>query len=96
MAAMSKSAAYELVVMFAAEKNDVMAEKSVADKCKKNDLKVLSVDKWGVKTLAYPINKQNKALYLFYKLEGMGSGAKALAAELKSDEDIIRYLLIKN
>ena len=49
---------------------------------------------WGVKELAYKINKSEKGLYLFFEIELDPKGAKALNEKLRTDADIIRYLLI--
>lgn len=49
---------------------------------------------WGVKELAYKIEKSETGLYLFFEIELEGKGAKALNEKLRTDADIIRYLLI--
>jgi small subunit ribosomal protein S6 len=49
---------------------------------------------WGVKELAYKINKSDTGLFLFFELELDPKGAKALNDKLRVDGDIIRYLLI--
>jgi len=86
---------YELVVMFSTSVNDVVAEKSITDKCEKLKIDIVGLDKWGVKTLAYPIKKQEKAYYLKYDLE-VTEGKKVVEFEklLKMDESLLRYLLV--
>lgn len=86
---------YELVVMFPVDVNDVSAEKGIADKCKKSGVKIVGLDKWGVKTLTYSINKQTKAYYLRYDIEAKGEQVKTLEGDLKMDESLLRYLLVK-
>lgn len=49
---------------------------------------------WGVKELAYKIGKSETGLYLFFEIELDPKGAKALNEKLRTDADIIRYLLI--
>lgn len=49
---------------------------------------------WGVKELAYKIGKSETGLYLFFELELDPKGVKALDDKLRTDPDIIRYLLI--
>lgn len=85
---------YELVVMFPVDKNDVSAEKSITEKCKKHGLSVVSLDKWGVKTLSYPIKKQTKAYYLKYDLSGEPESIKKLEVDLRNEEAIVRYLIV--
>jgi small subunit ribosomal protein S6 len=87
---------YELTVMFATSENEVESEKRTSDLIKKMGLKILKLDKWGVKSLAYPIDKQTKAHYLFYILEGEGEGIGKLDKELALDEKMLRYLIVKS
>lgn len=56
---------------------------------------------WGVKELAYPIRSANSKIgksetgvFLFFEIELDPKGAKALNEKLRTDADIIRYLLI--
>jgi small subunit ribosomal protein S6 len=49
---------------------------------------------WGVKELAYKIGKSETGLFLFFEIELDPSGAKALNDKLRTDPDLIRFLLI--
>ena len=49
---------------------------------------------WGVKELAYKIGKSETGLYLFYNLELAAEGVKALNDKLRTDAEILRFLLI--
>jgi ribosomal protein S6 len=56
---------------------------------------------WGVKDLAYPIRSANSkigksetGLYLFFELELDPTRVKAFNDKLRTDADIIRFLLI--
>lgn len=49
---------------------------------------------WGVKELAYKIGKSETGLYLFFELELDPKSVKALNDKLRTDPDIIRFLLI--
>jgi len=49
---------------------------------------------WGVKELAYKIDKSETGLFLFFELELDSAGVKALNDKLRTDADIIRFLLI--
>ena len=50
---------------------------------------------WGVKELAYKINKCETGLYLYFELELDPSAAKVLNDKMRTDADIIRFLLIR-
>lgn len=49
---------------------------------------------WGVRELAYKIGKSETGLFLFFELEMDPKGVKALNDKLRTDPDIIRFLLI--
>lgn len=85
---------YELILMFSVEQNDVSAEKGLAEKAKKYKVKVVTLDKWGVKTLAYPIKKQTKAYYLRYLLEAEPADILEFEKAVRMDETVIRYLMV--
>lgn len=84
---------YELVALFPVKMNDIMAEKTLVDLVKANQFKVVEVDKWGAKPLAYAIKKENKAYYLRLVIEG--GNAKTLASALKIEESLLRHLLVR-
>ena len=50
---------------------------------------------WGVKDLAYKIQKLSSGLYLYFELELDGVSTKALNEKLRVDGDVLRYLLIR-
>jgi small subunit ribosomal protein S6 len=86
---------YELVVLFPTSVNDVVAEKNISDKCEKRKVEIGGLVKWGVKVLAYPIKKLEKAYYLKYDLEVEDSTKIVeLDKDLRMDESILRYLLV--
>ena len=83
---------YELIALFPTKMNYIMAEKTLVDLAKTSKFKVVEVDKWGIKPLAYPIKKETKAYYLRLVIEG--GDAQALANALKVEESVLRHLLI--
>lgn len=50
---------------------------------------------WGVKELAYKMGKSDTGLYLYFELELDPQGVKALNDKLRTDPDILRYLVVK-
>jgi ribosomal protein S6 len=50
---------------------------------------------WGVKELAYKIGKSETGLYLYFELDLEPSAVKALNDKLRTDPDLIRFLLIR-
>lgn len=49
----------------------------------------------GVKDLAYQIGKSETGLYLFWEIEIEPKGVKALNDKLRTNADIMRYLIVK-
>lgn len=50
---------------------------------------------WGVKELAYKIGKSETGLYLYFEIELDSLGVKALNEKLRTDPEILRFLVIK-
>lgn len=59
------------------------------------DGKVTKEDLWGVKTLAYPINKQTSGYFAHFEISTDPKNAKGIDKNLKVEEDVLRYLLIR-
>ena len=88
-----KENVYELIVVYPTSENELVVEKAIGEKCKKYGFKVKNVDKWGVKSLAYEIKKQQKGYYLLLNVEG--GNAVDLDRDLSMDDKILRYLIVK-
>jgi len=58
------------------------------------DCKIVKEEKWGEKTLAYPIKKLLKAVYYQWHLEMPKTNAMELRKRLQYNEKLIRYLLL--
>lgn len=86
---------YELVVIYPSSENELGAEKQITEKCKKRALKVVEVDKWGTKTMAYEIKKQSRGYYLRLVLEGPSESVQLLEKDLQMDDKMLRFLLIR-
>ena len=57
--------------------------------------KMLNVDNWGKKKLAYAINRFEEATYIFFLYEGTPDIPTELERRFKQTEAIIRYLTVK-
>lgn len=86
---------YELVVIYPTSENEIAAERQVTEYCKKHSLKVVEVDKWGTKTLAYEIKKQPRGYYLRLVLEGTAQNARLLEKDLQMNDKLLRFLLVR-
>jgi small subunit ribosomal protein S6 len=57
--------------------------------------KITTTTDWGVKKLAYKIAKSETGLFTFFELDLDPAGVKALNDKLRTDADVIRFLLIR-
>ncbi len=53
------------------------------------------IDLWGARDLAYPIKKQTKGFYAHFELETNPKIVKDLDKILKVEDDVLRYLLVR-
>ncbi len=90
---------YYLTLVF---KNDLEEKerKVLLDDIKKRVLgadKALTVkeDNWGARDLTYPIIHQTKGYYVHMELETEPKNVKGIDKYLNTQEDILRYLLVR-
>ena len=57
---------------------------------------VKSTEIWGRRTLAYPIGKNFDGIYILQRFEMLPSGTEEVDRFLRFNENVIRYLLIRN
>lgn len=58
-----------------------------------NGAKVTNIDNWGKRKLAYPIKKNESAVYVFYTLEIPGEGVAKIEKTLNITDEVIRFLI---
>ena len=61
----------------------------------KNSGKVLKVEEWGLKNLAYIIKNNRKGFYFHIKFDGTEKTVEELAKAENIDEMLLRYLTVK-
>ena len=57
--------------------------------------KIKHSEKWGLKKLAYPIQKKTTGFYFLLEFEGEGSLVNTLEVTFKRDERVMRFLTVK-
>jgi small subunit ribosomal protein S6 len=62
---------------------------------KKNDAKILHEENWGLKKLAYPIQKKSTGFYYLVEFESEGTIIKPFETEFIRDERVMRFLNVK-
>ena len=53
------------------------------------------VDEWGLRDLAYRIDKQSKGHYVLLRYHATGRAVEELERNLKLTDDILRYLTVR-
>lgn len=56
---------------------------------------ILQIDRWGLKKLAYPINKQNQGFYIYSEYAGNPEAVDEIERLFRIDEKVIKYMTIK-
>lgn len=62
---------------------------------KDHDGKSLKTEQWGLRTLAYKINKSRKAHYTLLEFEAPGAAVIEVERLMRLDEDVMRSLSIR-
>lgn len=61
----------------------------------KNNANLVDTESWGLRNLAYKIEKNKKGHYMVLKIDGNGDAIQELERNMRIDENIIRYLSLK-
>ena len=60
-----------------------------------NNGKVTKTETWGLKNLAYKIDRNRKAHFVMLNIEGPGAVVAELERQTRINEDVIRYMTIR-
>lgn len=60
-----------------------------------NGGKVANVDNWGKRKLAYPIKRNEAAVYVFYTLELPAEAVRKIESTLNITDEVIRFLIVR-
>lgn len=71
------------------------AESRVKKIIEDNKGKISKTDNWGKRKLAYPIKKQEFAVYVFYTVELPGEGVTKVEQTLNITGEVIRFLITR-
>jgi small subunit ribosomal protein S6 len=88
---------YEIAVLYHPDlevdlsKAEDRVTKIIAD----NGGKVVGTDNWGKRKLAYPIARNEHAVYVFYTVEMPGAGVQKVESTLNITNEVIRFLITR-
>lgn len=52
-------------------------------------------ENWGLRTLAYPINKHRKGHYRYFTSTASGAAIQEMERQMRLNEDIMRFMTVK-
>jgi small subunit ribosomal protein S6 len=89
---------YELMVIFTPVLSDEeykSQQKKYADFIKANGGEILHENPWGLKSLAYPIQKKTTGLYWVLEYKAPSDINEKLKIQLLRDEQVLRQMVVK-
>jgi len=89
---------YETVFMARQDLTDAQVNKlteQFSEIIKKEGGSVLKVENWGLRNLAYRINKSRKAHYVLIESDASGEAITELERNMRLNEDVMRSLTIR-
>jgi small subunit ribosomal protein S6 len=89
---------YETAFLITPKLDDEETEKLIqkmADVVAKKKGKMIKIDKWGKKKLAYPVEKNDEAFYVFFHYEGETDIPSELERRFRQTEQVLRYLTLR-
>ena len=89
---------YELLTIFSAtltdEEKDAVVKK-YTDLIETNKGKLVGINKWGVKILAYPINYKKDGYYVLFEFDAEPTLPQKISELMNIDEAVMRSLCLK-
>ena len=88
---------YEIAVLYHPDleidlgKASKRVEKIIAD----NGGKIVATDNWGKRKLAYPIKKNEHAVYVFYTVELPAGAVQKVETTVNITDEVIRFLITR-
>ena len=89
---------YEIVIVLTPLLSDETAKEAIAKYSKTltdNGAEIVQEDNWGLRKLAYPIEKKSNGFFNLTEYKSSGDLIAKLELELKRDERVLRFLTIR-
>ena len=89
---------YETVFILTPVLSDDQMKEAVEkfkDVLAQNDAKLVTEELWGLRKLAYPIQKKSTGFYVLFEFEAEPTIVKRLETEYRRDERVIRFLTFR-
>lgn len=89
---------YETVFIFSPVLNDSESKKAIQEYVtflKDGGAEIVAEDLWGMKQLAYPIQKRTTGIYFVVEFKGNGEVIDKMEVKAKRDPNVLRFLTVK-
>jgi small subunit ribosomal protein S6 len=89
---------YETIYILRSDVDGDSAEKvqaRVAEAVEREHGKLVKVEAWGRRKLAYPVGKQRKGVYVYVKYVGGGGLVAEVERNLKLQETVMKYMTVQ-
>lgn len=89
---------YELLVIIQQSATEEVREatlEKITNLIVANNGTVESIDKWGMKKFAYPINYKNEGFYALYKLTAPADCPNKVESTLNITENVVRAMFVR-
>ena len=86
---------YETVFILTPLLNEAQMQETVAkfkEVLKENGADIIHEENWGLRKLAYPINKKSTGFYILVEFTGTGNIVDVLELAYRRDERVVRFL----
>jgi small subunit ribosomal protein S6 len=96
--AQNKAKEYETIYILRADVDAEAAERvqsRVADALEREHGKLVKVEAWGRRKLAYPVRKQRKGVYVFLKYVGGGGLVAEVERNLKLQDAVVKFMTVQ-
>src|SRR5437868_9269898 len=94
-----KSREYETIYILRPDVDADTADKvqgRVAEVVARDNGKLVKVEAWGRRRLAYPVAKQKKGVYVFVKYVGRGGLVSELERNLKLQDSVLKFQTVQS
>ena len=89
---------YETIYVLRSDVDGDSAEKvqaRVSDAIEREHGKIVKVEAWGRRKLAYPVGKQRKGVYVYVKYVGGGGLVAEVERNLKLQDTVMKYMTVQ-
>lgn len=96
--AVGRAKEYETIYVLRSDVDAEAAERvqgRVADALEREQGKLVKVESWGRRKLAYPIGKQRKGVYVYLKYVGGGGLVAEVERNLKLQDVVVKYMTVQ-